>query len=153
MKERLPSLLELAVEAARCPHDLILSGFRSESLSAERKSDGSPVTHYDREAERMIRAFIAERQPEDWPVLGEEFGGDTSHARYRWVIDPIDGTLAFSRGLAYLRHAARVRGRRWSGARSSASSICPPWARPTQPRGAWARGATASVFTWRRRAR
>ena len=93
MNPHLPSLLELAVEAARHPSDFILSGFRNDALSAERKGDGSVVTHYDREAERRIRAFIAERQPENWPLLGEELGGDTDRARYRWVLDPIDGTL------------------------------------------------------------
>jgi fructose-1,6-bisphosphatase/inositol monophosphatase family enzyme len=99
MNELLPSLLELAVAAAREPSDFILSGFRSDALSAERKSDGSPVTRFDREAERRVRAFLAEHQPEDWPVLGEEMGGETGSARYRWVLDPIDGTLAFTRGL------------------------------------------------------
>jgi histidinol-phosphatase len=100
MDDLLPTLLNLAVEAARAPTELILSGFRSDRLSAERKSDGSPVTKFDREAEQMIRAFIAENQPADWPVLGEEFGGaDTESAQYRWVVDPIDGTLPFSRGL------------------------------------------------------
>jgi fructose-1,6-bisphosphatase/inositol monophosphatase family enzyme len=99
MEKLLPSLLELAVAAARQPSDFILSGFRSDALSAEQKSDGSPVTHFDREAERQIRAFLAKHQPENWPVLGEELGGDTENARYRWVVDPIDGTLAFTRGL------------------------------------------------------
>lgn len=99
MEELLPALLELAIEAARAPTQLILSGFRSEKLSAERKSDGSPVTEFDRGAEKMIRELIARHQPRDWPVLGEEFGGDTESAQYRWVIDPIDGTLPFSRGL------------------------------------------------------
>jgi len=99
MNELLPSLLELAVAAAQHPADFILSGFRSESLRAEHKSDGSPVTHFDREAERRIRAFIAEHQPQNWPLLGEELGGDTGAARFRWVLDPIDGTLAFTRGL------------------------------------------------------
>jgi len=99
MKDLLPSLLELAVAAARHPADFILSGFRNDALSAERKSDGSVVTHFDRESERRIRAFLAEHQPQNWPVLGEEMGGDTGAARYRWVVDPIDGTLAFTRGL------------------------------------------------------
>jgi histidinol-phosphatase len=100
MEEMLPALLKLAVEAARLPSDLILSGFRSDALSAERKSDGSPVTNFDRDAEKMIRAYLAEHQSGDWPVLGEEFGGEGSEsARYRWVIDPIDGTLPFTRGL------------------------------------------------------
>lgn len=99
MDELLPALLNLAVEAAQLPAQLILSGFRSESLSAERKADGSPVTSYDRDAERMIRAHLAAHQPVDWPVLGEELGDDTQSARYRWVVDPIDGTLPFTRGL------------------------------------------------------
>jgi histidinol-phosphatase len=99
MEDLLPSLLELAVEAARAPSQLILSGFRNANLSAEQKYDGSPVTHFDREAERTIRAFLAARQPQPWPVLGEELGDDTGQARHRWVVDPIDGTLAFTRGL------------------------------------------------------
>lgn len=99
MKELLPALLELAIAAARHPAEFILSGFRSDSLSAECKSDGSPVTHYDREAERRVRAFLAEHQPQNWPLLGEEMGGETGASRYRWVLDPIDGTLAFTRGL------------------------------------------------------
>jgi histidinol-phosphatase len=95
----LPELLRLAVDAARAPSEDILSGFRSERLSAERKSDGSPVTVFDRNAETRIREYLARHQPRDWPVLGEEHGDNSQGARYRWVIDPIDGTLAFSRGL------------------------------------------------------
>jgi histidinol-phosphatase len=97
--ELLPELLQLAVDAARSASEGILSGFRSERLSAERKTDGTPVTEFDRNAERDIRAFIARHQPRNWPVLGEEYGDDSAGSRYRWVIDPIDGTLAFSRGL------------------------------------------------------
>ena len=99
MNQHLPALLKLAVEAVHVPSSFILSGFRSDTLSYEQKSDGSPVTAFDKEAERMIRAFIAERQPQDWPILGEEFGGETESAQYRWVVDPIDGTLAFTRGM------------------------------------------------------
>ncbi len=94
----LPELLKIAIEAARGPSELILSGFRSEKLGVERKDDGSPVTAFDRQSEQMIREFLSKHA--EWPVLGEEFGGAGSeHAQYRWVIDPIDGTLAFSRGL------------------------------------------------------
>lgn len=95
----LPELLQLAVAAARSASEAILSGFRSASLTAESKSDGSPVTIFDRNAERDIRAFISRNQPHDWPVLGEELGDDSQGERYRWVIDPIDGTRAFARGL------------------------------------------------------
>jgi fructose-1,6-bisphosphatase/inositol monophosphatase family enzyme len=99
MNELLPALLELAVAAARHPSDFILSGFRSDSLSAEQKSDGSPVTPFDRDAERRVRAYLAKHQPQNWPLMGEELGDDTGSSRYRWVLDPIDGTLAFTRGL------------------------------------------------------
>jgi histidinol-phosphatase len=95
----LPALLQLAVDAARSVSEDILAGFRSDRLSAERKSDGSPVTEFDRNAERDIRAFLARHQPREFPVLGEEFGDDSKGARYRWVVDPIDGTLPFTRGL------------------------------------------------------
>ncbi|HUI60382.1 MAG TPA: inositol monophosphatase family protein [Steroidobacteraceae bacterium] len=92
-------LLELAIEAARSPSELILSGFRSPQLAVEKKSDSSPVTEFDRNAERTIRTFLQAHAPRQWPVLGEEFGGDTAGSRYRWVIDPIDGTVGFTRGL------------------------------------------------------
>ena len=92
-------LMKLAIDAARAPSEAILAGFRSPRLHAEKKSDGSPVTEFDRNAERAIRSFLEKHQPQNWPVLGEEFGDDSQGSRYRWVIDPIDGTLAFSRGL------------------------------------------------------
>lgn len=97
--ELMPELLRLAVDAACSASEGILSGFRSDRLSTERKPDGSPVTQFDRNAERQIRTYLGKHQPQDWPVLGEELGDDTRGARYRWVVDPIDGTLAFSRGL------------------------------------------------------
>jgi histidinol-phosphatase len=95
----MPELLRLAIDAARSASEGILSGFRSDRLSTERKSDGSPVTEFDRNAEQQIRAYLAKHQLQNWPVLGEELGDDTRGARYRWVVDPIDGTLPFSRGL------------------------------------------------------
>jgi histidinol phosphatase-like enzyme (inositol monophosphatase family) len=94
-----PELLKLAIDAARCASEGILAGFRSPKLHAEKKPDGSPVTEFDRNAEREIRAFLAKHQPQNWPVLGEELGDDSKGSRYRWVIDPIDGTMAFSRGM------------------------------------------------------
>jgi histidinol-phosphatase len=97
--ELMPELLRLAVDAARCAAEGILSGFRSKRLRTERKTDGTPVTECDRNAEQQIRSYLSKHQPHDWPVLGEELGDDSQGARYRWVIDPIDGTFAFSRGL------------------------------------------------------
>jgi histidinol-phosphatase len=97
---RLDRILDLAKRAALAPSALILSGYRNPSLPVERKSDDSPVTPFDREAEQQIRQIL-EGGEGAWPVLGEEFGGDTENSQYRWVVDPIDGTMPYSRGLPY----------------------------------------------------
>jgi histidinol-phosphatase len=94
-------MLDLATRAAVAPSSLILSGFRNPGLPVEFKSDGSPVTRFDREAEQQIRQILGSDAEQVWPVLGEEFGGDTTGAQYRWVVDPIDGTMPYSRGLPY----------------------------------------------------
>ncbi len=62
------------------------------------KSDGTPVTLADREAEALIRERIAERYPHHG-VLGEEYGEANPGARVRWILDPIDATRAFMRGV------------------------------------------------------
>jgi histidinol-phosphatase len=97
----LQHLLDLATRAAIAPSSKILCGYRNPELPVERKSDGSPVTPFDREAEQQIRQILASDTGQVWPVLGEEFGGDTAGAPYRWVVDPIDGTMPYSRGLPY----------------------------------------------------
>jgi myo-inositol-1(or 4)-monophosphatase len=93
--------LKLATRAALAPSSLILSGFRSPGLPVESKADGSPVTRFDREAERQIREVLQADPELLWPVLGEEFGGETGDSPFRWLVDPIDGTLPYSRGLPY----------------------------------------------------
>jgi len=98
---RLDRILELARRAALGPSDRILTGYRSQALAVEKKSDNSPVTAFDREAEQHIRQILQSDPGIQWPVLGEEFGGDTAGSPYRWVVDPIDGTMPFSRGLPY----------------------------------------------------
>src|SRR6202011_6309374 len=98
---RLDRILALATRAALGPAVRVLSGFRSPALAVESKSDGSPVTAFDREAEQQIREILKSDADHIWPVLGEEFGGDTTGSRYRWVVDPIDGTMPYSRGLPY----------------------------------------------------
>jgi myo-inositol-1(or 4)-monophosphatase len=84
---------ELAADRARAE---ILSRFRR--VGVETKQDGSPVTEADRAAERVIRATLREAFP-DFGVLGEEYGEEGARSGRCWVVDPIDGTLAFSRGI------------------------------------------------------
>ena len=91
------ALLRDAAEVARLAGDAALRRFRG-VLEVETKRDGSPVTVADREAERIAREWIAGRHPADG-ILGEEYGAARPEARRRWIIDPIDGTKAFVRGV------------------------------------------------------
>jgi inositol-phosphate phosphatase/L-galactose 1-phosphate phosphatase/histidinol-phosphatase len=98
-----PLDLEAAARAAEAAADRaraeILPRFRA--VATETKADGSPVTEADRAAERAIRAVLREAFPEV-PILGEEFGaegGAEASDGLAWVVDPIDGTIGFSRGI------------------------------------------------------
>ncbi len=92
--------LELAVTAATAPRARILSTFRSPELRADMKPDGSPVTAADRDAERIVRETLrASAEFGGLEILGEESGLDGAPSQYRWIIDPIDGTRAYTRGL------------------------------------------------------
>jgi myo-inositol-1(or 4)-monophosphatase len=71
---------------------------RFRRVGFETKSDGSPVTEADREAEQAIRRHLRAAFP-DFGILGEEYGEEGADDRPRWVVDPIDGTIAFSRGI------------------------------------------------------
>lgn len=83
----------VACEAADAARAIIQEGYRLGSAVQE-KSDGSPVTETDRRAERAIREVLLGAFPEH-AVLGEELGQDGDDKSLRWVIDPIDGTIAF----------------------------------------------------------
>ncbi len=100
MELPLEELLEWVRKAATAPSGMILQGFRDPNLAVDIKPDGSVVTRFDRQTERLIRELVAGAGP--WPLLGEEFGwGDSQIGTptHRWVLDPIDGTLGFTRGL------------------------------------------------------
>lgn len=96
----LQPLLDFATELAYDAGRLTLGYFgRSpEGLGLTYKDDASPVTRADREAETLIRRRIEARYPEH-AVVGEEFGADEKDATHRWLVDPIDGTKAFVRGV------------------------------------------------------
>ena len=72
---------------------------RFRAVDVETKQDGSPVTEADRAAERAIRSHLQESYP-DFGILGEEYGArDVQDGTPHWVIDPIDGTICYSRGI------------------------------------------------------
>lgn len=91
------SLLQAVAEVAALAGAEALAHFGS-ALEVELKSDGSPVTRADRDAERAARAWIEARFPADG-ILGEEFGETRPGAARRWLLDPVDGTRAFVQGV------------------------------------------------------
>lgn len=90
-------LLEAVERVARVAGDVALEHFRSR-LTVEAKGDGSPVTIADRAAERAAREWIERHFPADG-ILGEELGAVRPEAPRRWVVDPIDGTRTYIRGV------------------------------------------------------
>jgi histidinol-phosphatase len=96
--EPIEARLQWAVEIAREAGDGTLRHFRSLDLQVEQKSDHSPVTAADREAEQLLRKRIAERFPQD-AILGEEFGEVAGTSGFQWILDPIDGTRSFVHGV------------------------------------------------------
>ncbi|MGH7471298.1 MAG: histidinol-phosphatase [Longimicrobiales bacterium] len=99
MRETHRSLLEFAVEVAWRAGRLTLSHFQT-GVAAEAKPDASPVTVADRAAEQLARELIERRFASDG-IIGEEFGEVRPGAERRWILDPIDGTSAFLRGVPF----------------------------------------------------
>lgn len=89
--------LSFANELADTVRPVLLRAFHA-GTPYQKKDDGSPVTEIDRDVELILRDAIARRFP-DHGILGEEFGVSGADRSCVWVIDPIDGTRAFSVGL------------------------------------------------------
>ncbi|MEX2543433.1 MAG: inositol monophosphatase family protein [Trueperaceae bacterium] len=91
--------LDFAIATAQEAGRITLAHFQSDT-TVELKADQSPVTVADRSAEQRIRERIEAAYPSH-AVLGEEFGGpdDQRGSSHRWLVDPIDGTRAFVRGV------------------------------------------------------
>lgn len=89
--------LELAFRLADAADEVSMQRFRSLDLEVETKPDRSPVTDADKSVEDAIRALLAHGRPED-SIIGEEFGISGESERV-WIIDPIDGTANFLRGV------------------------------------------------------
>ncbi len=98
MASQLDDRLHWARMIAHEAGQLTLRYFQSDDLAVEQKHDYSPVTVADRQAEQLLRQRIAERFADDG-ILGEEFGEQAGASGYRWILDPIDGTRSFVRGV------------------------------------------------------
>ncbi|HYT91722.1 MAG TPA: inositol monophosphatase family protein [Gemmataceae bacterium] len=88
---------ELAVEAAQQAGQLALRYYDTD-VTVEWKHDKSPVTVADREAEALLRSTLLRAFPQDG-FLGEESGDTPGASGFRWIIDPVDGTRSFVRGV------------------------------------------------------
>ncbi len=98
----LQSDLQLARELADMADSVASERFRANDLLVTMKPDMTHVTDADRAVEAAIRGGLADSRPHDG-ILGEEFGDDggdgQQEARRQWIVDPIDGTANFVRGL------------------------------------------------------
>jgi len=124
--------LALALELADVADSITRARFRAADLVVETKPDLTPVSEADTAVERALRSRLAEMRPED-AILGEEYGvSEGSGGGRRWIVDPIDGTKNYVRGipvwatLLALQEGDRVTvgvvsapalGRRWWAAR------------------------------------
>lgn len=94
LDERLELAVAIALEASAIPRRL----FQSDELVVDQKSDDSPVTRADREAEELLRERIEAACPND-AIVGEEFPAKDGTTGFKWYLDPIDGTVSFIRGV------------------------------------------------------
>ncbi len=92
------SRFDFAKKIAKQAGQSTLDYFQTGKFDVEKKGDQSPVTIADRNAEQLLRKWIAESFPAD-AIIGEEFGSTEGRSGYRWILDPIDGTKSFINGV------------------------------------------------------
>ena len=90
--------LEFALQLADVADQISLERFTALDLKVETKPDRSPVTDADRSVEAAIKGMLAEHRPGD-SLIGEEYGNSSGSNNRTWIIDPIDGTANFMRGV------------------------------------------------------
>jgi histidinol-phosphatase len=93
----MPSHLEVALELAGIADAITLARFRAPDLRVDTKADQTPVTDADRTTEQALREALQRLRPGQ-EIVGEEFGGD-GEAEWRWLLDPIDGTVNYANGV------------------------------------------------------
>lgn len=90
--------LALALQMADVADAISMARFRALDLKVETKPDRTPVTDADRAVENALRELLLEQRPND-TVIGEEFENQAEQSSRSWIIDPIDGTANFLRGV------------------------------------------------------
>ncbi len=90
--------LQLALRIADAADAITTDRFRAVDLVVTDKPDLTPVSDADLAVERAVRDLLAAQRPED-AVLGEEYGGEVPEHGRAWVVDPVDGTKSFVRGV------------------------------------------------------
>lgn len=93
--DHLDIAIKASIESAK-----ILKKYFKKGVKPERKPDGSPVTIADKESEMKITAMIKKAFP-DYNILGEEFSYEKTESEYKWIIDPLDMTSNFTRGVPF----------------------------------------------------
>jgi histidinol-phosphatase len=93
------TIIGAAIEAAKAAGEVALHYFRT-NLKVEIKADRTPVTQADRECEAKITEILSQHFPA-YGFLGEEMGERAGQVNTRWIIDPIDGTKNFIRGIPF----------------------------------------------------
>jgi len=108
----IPSYLALAHDLADIADEITLHYFRASDLVVDTKPDDTPVTEADQAVEQAIREHLAVNA-RGHAVLGEELGfDDTDESEFRWIVDPIDGTKNYVRGVPIW---ATLVGLEWAG--------------------------------------
>jgi histidinol-phosphatase len=93
-----PRLTQEAVDLARDAGAMTLEWFRTDRVVLQTKGEGSTVTETDLAVERFLRERIAARYPDD-AIVGEEYSDRQGTSGRTWVLDPVDGTESFARGV------------------------------------------------------
>ncbi len=130
--------LALALELCDVADAMTLARFGAEDLVVDTKPDLTPVTEADRDVEQALRERLARARPGD-SVIGEEYGASpASDGRRRWIVDPIDGTKSYVRGIPVWATllalevdgeltvgivSAPALGRRWWGSRGAGAFV------------------------------
>ena len=108
--------MRLAHVLADQADSISLDRFKAQDLKVDTKPDLTPVTDADRAVEEMLRITLSRARTRD-AVMGEEFG-TTGHGPRRWVLDPIDGTKNFVRGVPVWATLIALLRRRRAGRRA-----------------------------------